>query len=56
VGGRILTADTMKAHSRFEISVVVKPTTFPGARLTTNGAEVRMPPESVVILDLPWLH
>jgi alpha-N-arabinofuranosidase len=50
--GRILTADSMNAHNTFEKPDSVKPADFPGAKLTANGIEVRLPSKSVVALEL----
>jgi alpha-N-arabinofuranosidase len=52
VTGRILTADAMNTHNTFEKSDAIKPADFSGARLTTNGFEVRLPAKSVVVLEL----
>jgi len=52
VTGRILTAEAMNAHNTFERPDAVKPAEFSGARLTASGFEVRLPPKSVVVLEL----
>ena len=52
VFGRILTADAINAHNTFEKPEAVKPADFSSAKLTANGLEVRLPPKSVVMLEL----
>jgi alpha-N-arabinofuranosidase len=52
VSGRILTADRMNAHNTFEQPNVVRPAAFDGARLTGETLTVRLPPKSVVALEL----
>jgi alpha-N-arabinofuranosidase len=52
VSGRILTADAINAHNTFEKPDAVKPADFSAAKLTANGIEVRLPPMSVVVLEL----
>ena len=52
VSGRILTAEAINAHNTFERPEAVKPADFSSAKLTANGLEVRLPPKSVVMLEL----
>ena len=52
VSGRILTADAINAHNTFEKPEAVKPADFSAAKLTASGFEVRLPPMSVVVLEL----
>ena len=52
VSGRVLTADAMQAHNTFDEGEVVRPAAFDGAKTTSDGLEVSLPPKSVVVLDL----
>jgi alpha-N-arabinofuranosidase len=52
VSGRILTAAAIHAHNTFENPETVKPADFSAAKLTASGLEVRLPPQSVVVLEL----
>ena len=52
VKGRILTAKELNAHNTFENPDVVKTVDFTGARLNKNMLTVKLPPASVVMLEL----
>jgi alpha-L-arabinofuranosidase len=52
VKGRILTAKELNAHNTFENPDVVKTSDFTAARLNKNGLTVKLPPASVVMLEL----
>jgi alpha-N-arabinofuranosidase len=52
VAGRVLTANKMTAHNTFEAPDSVCPAPFEGATLGGDGLTVRMPPKSIVVLEL----
>ncbi len=52
VTGRILRADKLQDHNAFDNPQKVKPVTFSGAVLSGNNLSVKMPPFSVVVLEL----
>lgn len=52
VTGRVLTANAMDAHNRFDAPDVVRPVAFDGARIDGGTLSVTLPPKSVVMLDL----
>ena len=52
VTGRILTADVMNAHNTFERPDAVRPAVLDGATLVGETLTVRLPPKSVVSLEL----
>ncbi len=52
VKGRILTAKELNAHNTFENPDVVKTVDFTGAKLNKNMLTVKLPPASVVMLEL----
>ncbi|HKG91401.1 MAG TPA: alpha-L-arabinofuranosidase C-terminal domain-containing protein [Gemmatimonadaceae bacterium] len=51
-GGRILTAEQMGAHNTFEQPNAVRPAPFAGATLAGETLTVRLPPKSIVVLEL----
>lgn len=52
VTGRILASKSMQDHNTFENPEKVKPTNFKGAKLKGNTLNVKLPPFSVVVLEL----
>ncbi len=52
VTGRVLTSDRMNAFNSFETPAAVRPVAFDGARLTGDALTVKLPPKSVVVLEL----
>ncbi len=52
VAGRILVSDKIQDHNTFEAPEKVKPVVFKGANLTANLLKVKLPPHSVVVLEL----
>jgi alpha-L-arabinofuranosidase len=52
VSGQILTAETMNAHNSFENPEAVKTKEFKDFELSKNVLKVKMPPMSVVVLEL----
>ena len=50
--GRILTASAMNAYNTFEQPNALTPAPFSGARLSGDVLEVRLPPMSIVVLEL----
>lgn len=52
VTGRILASDKMQNYNSFEEPNKIKPATFTGATLSGNSLKVKMPPFSVVVLEL----
>jgi alpha-N-arabinofuranosidase len=52
VSGRILTADKLQDHNTFEAPAKIKPATFQGATLNGKTLNVKLPPFSVVVLEL----
>ena len=52
VTGRILTSDKMQNYNSFENPVKIKPATFSGANLNGSTLKVKIPPFSVVVLEL----
>lgn len=52
VGGRVLTASAMNAHNTFEDPEAVRPAQFQGAMFHGDRLIIRLPPKSVVVLEL----
>ncbi len=52
VSGRVLTAAEMNAHNTFDHADAVKPEPFNEARIAANGFTAKLPPKSVVVLEL----
>src|SRR5690606_18954495 len=52
VAGRILTSKNIQDHNTFDNPEKVKPTAFKGAKLKGNTLDVKLPPFSVVVLEL----
>lgn len=52
VTGRVLTADAINAHNTFERPDVVRPVDFEGAQFDGDALSVRLPPRSVLMLEL----
>jgi alpha-N-arabinofuranosidase len=52
VGGRILTSGKLQDHNSFESPDKIKPVPFQGATLKGRSLSVKMPPFSVVVLEL----
>jgi alpha-L-arabinofuranosidase len=52
VTGRILSSQKVQDHNTFQNPEKVKPTAFKGATLTSNKLNVKVPPFSVVVLEL----
>jgi alpha-N-arabinofuranosidase len=52
VKGRILTAKELNGHNSFENPEVVKTVDFTSAKLNNNRLTVKLPPASVVMLEL----
>ncbi|WP_207510602.1 alpha-N-arabinofuranosidase [Longitalea luteola] len=52
VSGRILTSAKLQDHNTFEEPAKIKPATFQGAALKGRSLNVKMPPFSVVVLEL----
>ena len=52
VGGRILTSSKLQDHNTFEQPAKIKPAPFQGAALKGKTLSVKMPPFSVVVLEL----
>ncbi|QYE32997.1 alpha-N-arabinofuranosidase (plasmid) [Polymorphobacter sp. PAMC 29334] len=52
VGGQVLTSPAMNALNSVEQPAAVKPVAFDGARLANGMLTVKLPPKSVVMLDL----
>jgi alpha-L-arabinofuranosidase len=52
VKGRILTAKELSAHNTFETPDAIKPADFNGSKLSGNTLTVKLPPASVVMLEL----
>ena len=52
ISGKVLSADKMDAHNTFERTNVVKPADFSGFALANGNLSVKMPPMSVVVLEL----
>jgi len=52
VGGRILTSAKLQDHNTFEQPAKIKPAPFQGAALKGKTLTVKMPPFSVVVLEL----
>jgi alpha-N-arabinofuranosidase len=52
VGGRILTSNKLQDHNTFEEPAKLKPAPFQGASLKGKTLSVKMPPFSVVVLEL----
>lgn len=50
--GRILTSKNIQDHNTFDNPEKVKPTAFKGAKLKGNTLDVKLPPFSVVVLEL----
>jgi len=52
VKGRIITSGELNAHNSFENPEVVKSADFKGAKLNNNSLTIKLPPASVVLLEL----
>jgi alpha-N-arabinofuranosidase len=52
VGGRILTSNKLQDHNTFEEPAKIKPAPFSGASLKGKALSVKMPPFSVIVLEL----
>ena len=52
VTGKILTAKTITAHNTFEAPRAVKPAAFEGVKLSRNKLTVKLPPRSVIVLEV----
>jgi alpha-N-arabinofuranosidase len=52
VKGRILRSDKLQDHNSFENPLKVKPAEFNGAHLKGNSLSLKMPPFSVIVLEL----
>jgi alpha-L-arabinofuranosidase len=52
VSGRILSSKTLQDHNTFANPNTIKPTNFKGANLKGNSLNVKIPPFSVVVLEL----
>jgi alpha-N-arabinofuranosidase len=52
VAGRILTSDKLQNYNSFENPDKIKPAAFTGAILTGNSLKIKLPPFSVVVLEL----
>ncbi|HTJ48960.1 MAG TPA: alpha-L-arabinofuranosidase C-terminal domain-containing protein [Cyclobacteriaceae bacterium] len=52
VTGRILTSGKLQDHNTFENSELIKPVAFKGASLKANQLTVKIPPFSVVVLEV----
>jgi alpha-L-arabinofuranosidase len=52
VKGRILTSSQLQDHNTFETPDKIKPSAFNGASLNGNNLKVKLPPFSVVVLEL----
>ncbi|MEO7530216.1 MAG: alpha-L-arabinofuranosidase A, partial [Sediminibacterium sp.] len=52
VTGRILTSDKLQNYNSFENPGKVKPVSFSGANLSGSTLKVKLPPFSVVVLEL----
>jgi alpha-N-arabinofuranosidase len=52
VTGRILTSDKLQNYNSFENPDKIKPASFNGASLNGNSLKVKLPPFSVVVLEL----
>ncbi|WP_347158376.1 alpha-N-arabinofuranosidase [Pontibacter chitinilyticus] len=52
VSGRILTSQSIQDHNTFQNPEKIKPQTFKGAKLKNGSLQVKLPPFSVVVLEL----
>ena len=52
VTGRILTSDKLQNYNSFENPDKIKPASFTGASLTSSTLRVKVPPFSVLVLEL----
>jgi alpha-L-arabinofuranosidase len=52
VTGRILTSSTLQDHNSFEVPDKIRPAEFKDAQLKDNSLNVKLPPFSVVVLEL----
>jgi alpha-N-arabinofuranosidase len=52
VTGRILTSDKLRNYNSFENPDKIKPASFTGASLSSSALRVKIPPFSVVVLEL----
>jgi alpha-N-arabinofuranosidase len=52
VSGRVLASAHLQDHNTFEDSEKIKPASFTGASLKNNSLQVKLPPASVVVLEL----
>lgn len=52
VSGRILTSDKFQNYNSFENPVKIKPAPFTGATLSNSAVKLKIPPFSVIVLEL----
>jgi alpha-N-arabinofuranosidase len=52
VTGRILRSDKLQDHNTFDIPGKIKPAAFNNAKLDRNSLSVKMPPFSVIVLEI----
>ena len=52
LSGRILSSNKLQDHNTFEKPELIKPVTFSGASLKGNDIQVKLPPFSVVVLEI----
>ena len=52
VSGRVLRSDKIQDHNTFDNPQKVKPTVFSNAKLSGNTLSLKVPPFSVVVLEL----
>ena len=52
VSGRILTSNKLQDYNSFEVPDKIKPALFQGAKLNGNTLNVKLPPFSVVVLEV----
>jgi alpha-N-arabinofuranosidase len=52
VTGRILTSDKLQNHNTFDNPGKIKPAPFTGATVSNAGLKVKIPPFSVIVLEL----
>ena len=52
IRGRVLTASAITAHNTFEDPEVVKPADFSDFKTTDSGLTAKLPPKSVVVLEI----
>ena len=52
ISGRILSSEKLQDHNTFENPLKITPKNFANATLTPNGIQTKLPPFSVVVLEL----